>query len=40
MNVGLTSDQLQQFVNIIKSTVGKKEAKAAQKVLDEVLKSK
>jgi 4-carboxymuconolactone decarboxylase len=37
LNVGLTPDQLQQFVNIIKSTVGKKEAKAAQKVLDEVL---
>jgi 4-carboxymuconolactone decarboxylase len=40
LNVGLTPVQLQQFVSIIKSTVGKKEAKAAQKVLDEVLKSK
>jgi 4-carboxymuconolactone decarboxylase len=37
LNVGLTPDQLQQFVSIIKSTVGKKEAKAAQMVLDEVL---
>jgi 4-carboxymuconolactone decarboxylase len=40
LNVGLTSDQLQQFVNTIESTVGKKVAKAAQKVLDEVLKNK
>jgi len=40
LNVGLTPNQLQQFVGVIKSTVGKKEAKAAQKVLDEVLKSK
>ena len=37
LNVGLTPEQLQQFVSIIKSNVGKKEAKAAQKVLDEVL---
>lgn len=37
LNIGLTPEQLHQFVNIIKSTVGKKEAKAAQKVLDEVL---
>ncbi|WP_245586412.1 carboxymuconolactone decarboxylase family protein [Olivibacter sitiensis] len=40
LNVGLTPNQLQQFVGIIKSTAGKKEAKAAQEVLDEVLKSK
>ncbi len=40
LNVGLTLNQLQQFVGVIKSTIGKKEAKAAQKVLDEVLKSK
>ena len=39
LNVGFTPDQLQQFVNIIRSTVGKKEAKAAQSVLDEVLKN-
>lgn len=37
LNVGLTPEQLQHFVNIIKSTLGKKEAKAAQKILDEVL---
>ena len=39
LNVGFTPDQLQQFVSIIKSTVGKKEAKATQAVLDEVLKT-
>ena len=39
LNVGLTPEQLQQFVNIIKSTAGKKEAQAAQKILDEVLKN-
>ena len=40
LNVGLTPNQLQQFTGIIKSAVGKKEAKAAQKVLDDVLRSK
>ncbi|MGJ1498474.1 carboxymuconolactone decarboxylase family protein [Sphingobacterium spiritivorum] len=40
LNVGLTPDQLQQFVGVIKSTVGSKEAKAAQHVLNEVLNSK
>jgi len=39
LNVGLTPNQLQQFVNVIKTTAGKKEAKAAQSVLDEVLKN-
>lgn len=38
LNVGLTPEQLQQFVIIIKSTIGNKKAKSAQKVLDEVLK--
>ncbi len=37
LNVDLTSEQLQQFVSVIKSTIGKQEAKSAQKVLDEVL---
>lgn len=37
LNVGLTPEQLQQFVSVIKSTIGKKEAKSAQEVLDEVL---
>ncbi len=40
LNVGLAPEQLQQFVGIIKQAIGKKEAKTAQKVLDEVLKSK
>lgn len=39
LNVGLTPEQLQQFANIIKPTAGKKEAKEAQKILDEVLKN-
>jgi alkylhydroperoxidase/carboxymuconolactone decarboxylase family protein YurZ len=40
LNVGITPAQLQQFIHTIKSTIGKKEANVAQKVLDEVLKSK
>jgi len=40
LHVGLTPEQLQHFVNIIKSTLGKKEAKAAQKVLVEVLNNR
>lgn len=39
LNVGLTPEQLQQFVNLIASTVGEKEANAAQVVLGEVLKN-
>jgi 4-carboxymuconolactone decarboxylase len=39
LNVGLTPNQLEQFVDIVKSTIGKQEAKAAQKVLGEVLKN-
>ena len=39
LNVGLTPEELQQVVRIIESTIGKKEAKAAQAVLKEVLKS-
>lgn len=37
LNVGLTPEQLQQFVGIIKSTVGENEAKTAQLVVNEVL---
>jgi len=37
LNLGLTPQQLNEFVSIIKSTVGKKEAKAAQVVLNDVL---
>lgn len=40
LNVGLTPEQLNEFVGIIRSTVGKKEAKDAQEVLNEVLKNK
>jgi 4-carboxymuconolactone decarboxylase len=40
LNVGLTPEQLNEFVEIIKSTVGKKEAKAAEAVLNEVLKNR
>lgn len=40
LNVGLTPEQLQQYVEVLKSTIGKKETKSAQKVLDEVLKAK
>lgn len=40
LNVGLTPEQLKQFIGIIKQTSGKKEAKAAQAILAEVLKSR
>jgi 4-carboxymuconolactone decarboxylase len=40
MNVGLTPNQLKGFVGVIKSTIGENEAKAAQNVLDEVIKNK
>lgn len=39
LNVGFSPGQLKQFISIVESTVGKKEAKAAQAVLDEVLKT-
>jgi 4-carboxymuconolactone decarboxylase len=39
LNVGLSPEQLQQFVSIIKSTAGEKESTTAQSVLDELLKS-
>src|SRR5690348_14465556 len=39
LNVGLAPEQLQHFLDIIKSTAGEAEAKAAQSVLDEVLKN-
>lgn len=37
---GYTQRQLQQFISIIESTIGKEEASKAQIVLDEVLKSR
>ena len=40
MNVGLTPDQLQQFIEVIKLSAGKKEATAAQKILSEVLNTR
>ena len=40
MNLGLTSKQLNEFLEIIKAKVGKKEAKAAQVVLNEILSNR
>jgi 4-carboxymuconolactone decarboxylase len=40
LNVGFTPNQLNEFVKLIGSTIGEKEAKAAQAVLNEVLKSR
>lgn len=39
LNVGLTPEQLQQFVSIIKPIIGKKKSKIAHKILDEVIKT-
>lgn len=40
LNVGITPQQLEQLVNIIEVNIGKKEAKSAQTVLNEVLKNR
>lgn len=40
LHVGLTPNQLQQFVGVIKGEIGKKEADAAAEVLAEVLRKK
>ena len=40
LNVGITSEQLKEFVKIIKTTAGKKNAKSAGEVLEQVLKSR
>ncbi|MBP9017584.1 MAG: carboxymuconolactone decarboxylase family protein [Paludibacteraceae bacterium] len=37
LNLGLTPDQLLQFIGIIKKTIGEEEAKAAEQVLNDVL---
>ena len=37
LNVGITPEQLERFITVIRTTLGKKEAKAAQRVLNEVL---
>jgi alkylhydroperoxidase/carboxymuconolactone decarboxylase family protein YurZ len=38
LNMGITTDQLNEFVKIIKKTAGKYNAKSAEKVLEQVLK--
>lgn len=40
LNVGLTPNQLQKFVGIIKTVIGRKESEASQKVLNDVIKAK
>ncbi len=40
LNLGFTPEQLQEFTGIIKSTIGKKEAKNAQAVLNELLENR
>lgn len=40
LNLGISPQQLQQFVLVIKNTLGRKDAKAAQEVLNEVLSAK
>jgi 4-carboxymuconolactone decarboxylase len=40
LNVGITSDQLKEFVKIIKTTANKKNAKSAGEVLEQVLKGR
>lgn len=40
LNVGITPLQLRGFIEVIKSVIGENEAESAQKVLDEVLKSR
>ncbi|MBN1132048.1 MAG: carboxymuconolactone decarboxylase family protein [Bacteroidales bacterium] len=40
LNLGFTPEQLNEFVVLMKSTVGRKAAREARKVLDEVIKSR
>lgn len=40
LNLGFTPEQLNEFIAIIKSTVGKKEARAAREVLHGILKNR
>ena len=40
LNIGLTPGQLNQFVSVLTSTLGDREAKAARAVLEDVLKSR
>jgi len=39
LNIGITPGQLQQFITVLKASIGEKDAKSAQAVLDEVLKN-
>ena len=40
LNVGLSPEQLKEFITVIKPIIGNKKAKAAKEVVNEVLKSK
>jgi alkylhydroperoxidase/carboxymuconolactone decarboxylase family protein YurZ len=40
LNVGLSSEQLKEFIDVIKPIIGRKKTKAAKKIVNEVLKSK
>lgn len=40
LNVGITPAQLNEFPGIIRAAIGKKEAKAARNILDDVLNNK
>lgn len=40
LNVGITPAQLKEFIEVIKSSIGEKDADAAQKILSEVLKNR
>jgi len=40
LNVGITPGQLNEFMDIIQSTIGEKEAKEAKEVINEVLKNR
>ena len=39
LNVGLTPEKLQQYVEVLKTSLGRKKVKSVQKTLDEVLKT-
>ena len=40
LNVGLSPEQLREFITVIKPIIGNKKTKAAKEVVNEVLKSK
>lgn len=40
LNVGITPDQLKEFIKIIKTTAGKRKSKSALEVLEQVLKNR